>query len=207
MRRFYFSQVLERTDAGAVKLRPDTRAFVPLFRTVIGHGAVAADDARLDPLSDAGWVLCEVDTTAEEHTAMLAAPGVVYVPLEDGSGAWLWPGARVSELGAPQRTLIRTRLAALGISVEAVPATATLRQLVRWIRRRLEIRQLLRANDFGTNLSALVSSLPAARRSAATTLLQSRGFDTSTIRATDTVEQALNKLLAQEPQRAREVTP
>lgn len=155
-------------------------------------------DGRTDLASTNGKMFVWADVTVPEHATIVADSGITYIPLEDSGGNVLELTNTVSQISAANRTTIETILEGLHIPTDDFVGGDLCRKVVKRIALRFLVRQLLRAAlDFTEGLDSLVSSIPAGRRSNINTRLVEVGFDTSLIFGTDTIRQAIRKLLVQ----------
>lgn len=189
MIRYYISGFRDTGDTRIGKIR-----WVPLIDNVVKRGWSVVD-GRPDKASVSGHCFVQADVTDEQHAALLAEPGIVYLPLEDVSGTPLSASDPIGQVA--NRAALRSRLEARGVDLDDLTLADPIGLLLRRIVQRLTLRARLRADDFGDALDVTVGSLPAARRQAITAQIQAEGYDTSVIRGPDTIRQALRKLFAQ----------
>lgn len=189
MRRLYISGVVGDGLSKATAFRPALSSVVAFW---------VYSDGRVDPASSVGRVLVEVDVTPAQHTAIVALAAVTYLPFEGASGPLDYNTAVIGDVTAANRTALRTRLEAWHVSTIDLSLQTPLREVVRRIRRRLILRQLLGADDYTEGLDTLVSALTATRRTRLRDRLLAIGFDVSDIQGTDTIREALRKLAQQD---------
>ncbi len=140
------------------------------------------------------------DVSDADHATLAADGRITYVPFEDANGAVLNVlAATIGDVSAANRTAIGTRLDAAGIPTADFTLADLLRKVLARVVRRSRVRRILGVNDFTEGLDTLVSAMTALRRNTIAAILDAIGFDTSVIHPTDTIRQALQKLLVQEP--------
>jgi hypothetical protein len=170
-----------------------TVATGPRRPTRIGDLALTAWSA-----ADGGAVMFVIaDVTLAQHTTLLADAAVTYLPFEDAVGALVGFGGTLAEVSAANRTLIQTELEARHIPLDGLTGSHTVRDVAIRIIRRFLCRSFLGPDDWTEALDTLVSAIPAVKRQAIATKLQSAGYDTSTIQGSDTVREAIRKVVVQ----------
>lgn len=183
---------------------------------VIGTGTLADmwRPATQDIAPGAGWHHCDFrpgdgagrmlayrDVTDAEHATLAADPRVTVIPLEDAGGAALnLQTATIGDIPAAKRATLSNRLDAASIPTADFTLTTPLRVAIRRIIRRGLLRQVLGGNDFTEALNTTISSIPLNKRNAISEALTARGFNMSVVQGSDTVRQALQKILAQQTQ-------
>jgi hypothetical protein len=148
------------------------------------------------PASGVGFILADV--TSAQHTTLLGTAGVTYLPIEDASGNIIDPSGTFGDVSAANRSTVKTRMEAQGVPTQDFGLGDLIRRAFKVVKRRYNLKQLLGADDFTEGLDTLVSAIAAPKRSAIATKLAARGFDTSVIVGTDTVREAVRKLIAQD---------
>lgn len=148
------------------------------------------------PASGVGFVIADVTPT--QHTTLLGTAGVTYLPFEDAGGTIIGPGGTFGDVSAANRTAIKTRMEAQLVPTQDFGLGDLIRRALKVAKRRFLLKQLLTSDDFSEGLDTLVSAIAAPKRSAIGAKLTARGFDTSVIVGTDTVREAVRKLLAQD---------
>jgi hypothetical protein len=184
--RFYLSDFVDRGPP---------LGFCPAVSLVARNWAIV--DGRVNPVLAAGRCMVEADVTPAQHTSIIADARNTYLPFEDATGRVLLPGEPLSAISAANRTLIRSRMEAQHVPDDGIQGTDTVRSLVRRIARRFLLRQLLGADDLTEGLDTLISAIPALRRQAIRTNLLAGGVDFDTVVGTDTIRQAIRKLVQQ----------
>lgn len=189
--RFYLADNIGTGTIGD-PWRPAVADVVGLvWRTLAELRAIDASGGRI-----AVW--CP-DISDADHAALAADSRVTVVPFENAQDEALnVRTATIGDVPAAKRTQIATRLDAAGIpTADLTLSDRLLKVLARVVRRSL-LRRILGTDDFTEGLDTLVSAIAAGRRATIAGILAARGFDTSVIIGTDTVRQALQKLLAQQ---------
>lgn len=146
-----------------------------------------------------GRMLVIADVTTAQHALLLADIRITYLPFAGVGDVPLELGtATLGDMSAANRTLLRSRLAAWHVSTDELTLATPIREVLRRIRRRLLLRQVLGPDDYTEGLDTLVSALSPARRQAIRTRLDARGLDVSGVLGTDTIREALRKLAVQD---------
>lgn len=150
-------------------------------------------DGRADATLGAGEMMVETEMISAEYAAAIADPAI-NEPLPIGGLSLSDP---VSSLTTTQIQAAKAFFESRHIPTEGINGTDTIASVLRKIIRRYIFRQLMRDLDFAEGLDTLISDIPAARRSAINTRLQSFGFDTSQITGGMTIRQGLKTLFDQ----------
>lgn len=191
--RVYIALTVAPNGTG-VKTATYRSALFDLIRPLWSDGT----DGRVAQNGAGAWLLI-VDVTPAQHTTLIADPRVTYLPFERADSSLVHRTDLWTEVSAANRTAIGNALEANHIPTQAVPANATCGQVVRWIRRRFMLRNvILKLDDWTEGLDTLVSAIPLAKRQRMASALEARGIDTSVIRGADTIRQAIRKVLAQD---------
>lgn len=194
--RAYLSQTVAPNGAGVL-----TSSFRPALLDLVKPSWVDATDGRVAQNGsgvNAIWFVL-ADVTNAQHTTLIADARITYLPFQRADSSLVNRTDLWTEVSAANRTTIGNALEANHVPTQSVPAQATVGQVVRWIRRRFALRcDLLKLNDWTEGLDTLVSAMNATKRNAINSALQARGFDTSVINGTDTIRQAIRKLIAQD---------
>lgn len=172
------------------------------FRSVIQDLVpvkLSAVDGRVNATLVTGWALVKVDATPAQHTILTADARVVYLPLEDATGRVVDMSETLGTVSAANRTTIRTRLEARHIPDDGITLSDTVGSVLRRIVRRFLVRQILGADDLSEGLDTLVSAIPVAKRQAIRTKLLAHGIDFDGVLLTDTVREAIRKIVVQNP--------
>lgn len=190
--RYYFSTVVQQTDPiwGAIF----RAAFVEVLP---GKDYTVIIDARRDIMAATGVLFITADVTDAEHATLSGDARITVVPFETNAGVALPLTATIGDVPNAKRTAMRTRLDANHIPTSDLTNADLLRVVVRRIVRRLRLREKLQGDDWSEGLDTLVSAVPAAKRTRIADKLQSLGYDTSVIVGSDTVREALRKLVSQ----------
>jgi hypothetical protein len=148
------------------------------------------------PPSGVGFILADVTPT--QHATLLGTAGVIYLPIEDAAGTVIGPSGTFGDVSAANRATVKTRMEAQGVPTQDFGLGDLIRRAFKVAKRRYNLKELLGADDFTEGLDTLVSAIPAGKRSAIGSKLAGWGFDVSVIVPTDTVREAVRKLLAQD---------
>lgn len=200
MRRFYLAAL---KGSGT-----EDDGFRPAFEGMPLQGW-GADDGRTDVMQQAGWMVCWVDASDDQHAAIDAVPGVITIPFKDTAGFYLTPDDLIGSVDPAQRTAIRTYLEDHHIPTDDLTLTDPIRKVIARVVRRIRIRRALQDLDFETGvlrssldftemLDTLISAIPQARRQAIVARLQGWGYATSGLTLTMTVRQGLQYLASQD---------
>lgn len=177
--------------------RPGAIAYWPVVRELVPTLRWHRLDARRDA-SKPGRMLVWADVTNAQHATVAADARVTVLPFDGADGRPLpWATGTVGDLSAANRAALRDRLEALHIPLHGLTLDTPIRAVLQRVRRVLLIRSVLRSDDFSEGLETLVSTIPLAKRQRIATRLQAWGFDTTDIRGTDTIREALRRLAAQ----------
>ena len=172
--------------------------FRPRLADLLAGGNWSGIDGRADSTVAAGRMLAWADVDDATHATVNADPGITYCPFEDAAGNVLGLDDTLAQITAAKRTQIANFLEAQHIPTDDLTGTDTIRTLLkRVVKRWVGLRQLFGADDWTEGLDTLVSAVPAAKRNRINNRLTALGFDTSVIQGTDTIRQALKKLMAQ----------
>lgn len=188
-------------------LAPDAtfNFFRPAIHDILPNHPWTGDD--LDEETAGGWFLVVTDVTDAQHATLVADARVEWIPFATAQGAALPLSATIGDMSAANRNAARSLLESHHIPLADLGLATVLRHVIARIVRRKRIRQSLKlryanwrifdSQDFTESLSALISSIPTAKRNAISDRLQVCGYDPSVIIPTDTIAQALQKLAAQ----------
>lgn len=192
MVRYYLTTLAVHAPSGYVCPPPVFVAVVPgpsgqRYRAV---------DLRPDPALLAGEWLVECDPTPAEHAAILATAGVTYLPFEDATGTTV-TALTLGDVSPANRATLNTIADARHIPAGDFTLADSCRRVVRRFIRRALLRQVLGANDWTEVLTSLVSAMSAPKRNAINATLTALGFDTSVVNGSDTIRQAMRKLVSQ----------
>jgi hypothetical protein len=179
----------------------DEDSYRPAFADTISV-PWAADDLR-DDSTTSGKLIVWADVTDEQHTIINAVPGVTYLPLES-NGVPLDLNSPISQLS--NLSQLRTALENRHIPTSDLTLEDPIKKVIARIIRRIRVKRALqrRVNnvldnaDFAEGLDTTISQVPAQRRQKINTWLQEKGFDTSVLKASDTIREALQKLAVQD---------
>jgi hypothetical protein len=153
-------------------------------------------DGRADATLVAGWALVAANVSTAVHALLAADPRVTVVPIVDAGGAPLGLTDTIAQIPAATRTTLRAALEARHIPANDLQLTDTIRQALTRIIGRCLIRQVLKAVDLTEGLDTTVGAMTPARRNQIIPVLAAAGFDTSGVVLTDTIRQAIAKILA-----------
>jgi len=159
--RFYLSK-LTGSGIESDKYRPMVDNYIKKWRAI---------DGRKDPTTGAGRVFVECSPTDAEHQAIIADPGITYIPIEGAGGVELSKNDPLSSI--QNRVALITALEARGIPLDGLVGTDPVKRLMRRIIRKYLIRQMLKGDDFGNALDADEAPQKLLRIKA---LLEAQGF-------------------------------
>lgn len=155
-------------------------------------------DGRVDPTAGVGKLLVRADVTPAQHTTLVGTVGVTYIPIEDLAGNPIDVGLTLGDIPATKRNNIKTILEAENIPTQGFQLSDNIDESMQKVAgRRFLMRQILGVDDWVEVLDSLVSAIAPARRQTIANKLQARGYDTSEIVGSDTVREAIRKLIAQ----------
>lgn len=186
MIRYYLSDVQSAPFLG---FHPVLHGLVPTVRW-------SAVDGRANPTLAAGKMLVRADVTQAQHNTLVADARITFLPFLRADGTDVPLSAPLSDVSLANRNTLTSIADSFNVPIQGLGG-GTVGQALRRFMRRFLIRQILRANDFTEGLDTLVSAIPLAKRQAIASALQARGFDTSVIVGSDTVREAIRKLLEQ----------
>lgn len=169
--------------------RPAVADLIPATRPWSGC------DGRNDPTLPAGTMMVEADVTDTQHATVSADPRVQSLAIEDASGVPVAESAPITAIPLAKRNAVRALLVAQHVPFDDFTGTNTVGDVLKRIRRRFLIRQILKRDDLDELFSMTLAEIPDAKRARIRLWLWERGFDVSVLQATDTVEEALRKLL------------
>lgn len=195
--RAYFSRWVA-PQAGTVATNTYRPAILILAPIVKRRGCV---DGRSSPTgSGVGQeMFCVADVTPAQHAALIADVRITYLPIEDAGGQVVPFTEPVSAISAANRTTIRTLLANRHIPDDGIQLSDPIRATLRRIALRFILRDILRADDLTEGLDTLVSAIPLAKRQAIRAKLVARDIDFDGVLGSDTIRQALVKIVSQNP--------
>ena len=195
--RAYFSQVVAPTPGN-----PVSDSYRPAIMVIVPGLAWKGVDGRTSPTaSGVGQeMFCVADVTPAQHATLIADARITYLPIEGSGGVVLPFTDPVSNITAANRTTIRTLLANRHIPDDGIQLNDLIRATLRRIALRFVLREILRADDLTEGLDTLVSAIAAVRRQAIRAKLVARGIDFDTVVGTDTVREAIVKLVSQNPE-------
>lgn len=156
-------------------------------------------DGRQQSNVIAGKALLVAELTVAQHTILITDVGVTYLPVEDLLGNPLDPSfLTLGDIPLTNRNTIKTLLEAENIPTHGFKLTDIIDDAMQRVAgRRFLMRQILGVDDWVEVLDSLVSAILPARRQTIATKLQARGYDTSVIVGSDTVREAIKKLIVQ----------
>lgn len=173
-------------------------AFRPALADLVPDARYAACDAR-HAGTGAGRMLVIAGVTPEEHARLITDARVTYLPIEDEAGRLLdLETATIGHVAAGNRAILRDALEAWLVAVDDLPATTTIRDVFRRVKRHYLVRQRLTADDYREDVGTLSSAELAKRRNDLCTRLAAEGFDVTGIGQQDTLRSALRKIVTQE---------
>jgi hypothetical protein len=189
--RFYLADVIgSGTLADPWRPAVDTIVAGVVWRTLAELRAVDASGGRI-----AVW--CP-DVSDANHATLAADVRVTVVPFENAQGdALSIATATIGDVPAAKRAAIATRLDVAHVPTDDLALADPLRKVLARVVRRSILRRILGADDFSEGLDTLVSAVAGPRRNTVAAILAAKGFDTSVIIGSDTIRQALRKLMAQ----------
>lgn len=196
-RRAYFSQVV--APLGTV---PPLNSYRPALLVLLPSVAWKGVDGRSSPTGTGpgNEMFCIADVTAAQHSTLIADARITYLPIENGSGQLVPFTDPISAISTANRTTIRSRLEARHIPDDGIQLTDAIGLTLRRIALRFLLREILRADDLAEGLDTLVSAIPSARRQAIRAALVARGIDFDSVLGTDTIRQAIVKIVTQNVQ-------
>lgn len=191
--RAYFSQVVAPQAGNLV-----TNSYRPALMVLVPSVSWQGVDGRTSPTgSGVGQeYFCIADVTPAQHTTLVADARITYLPIENAGVLVSWDGP-ISSIGAANRTTIRTRCEARHIPDDGIRGTDTILSLIRRITVRFLLRDILRGDDLTEGLDTLISAIPVARRQAIRAKLVARGIDFDGVLGTDTIREAIRKIVTQ----------
>lgn len=136
------------------------------------------------------WVLA--DTDAPQHAATATIAGVNYLDFAEAPLT-----AALSSIPSAKLAAARTLLDSLLVPTDDLTGANTVRDVLRRLKHRGSLANVLGSDDFADSLDTLVSAIPPATRQRINIKLQARGLDTGGIGAQTTIRQALHLLVAQ----------
>ena len=159
----------------------------------------SAIDGRQLSTNNIGKMLLRADVTPAQHAQIITDLGVTYLPVEDLVGNPIDPSLTLGNIPTVNRNAIKTLLETENIPTQGFKLTDNIDDAMQKVAgRRFTMRQILGADDWVELLDSLVSSIAPARRQTIATKLQARGYDTSVIVGSDTIREALRKLIVQQ---------
>jgi hypothetical protein len=184
--RFYLCGMAVISPAGP---RPRTAPRVLLY-------APAARWAMVYGGTGKGVCVCLADTTDEEHAAALGDAGIVAPPINPDA-----MDVPVGSIPAAWQTAVAAWLDARRIPRDWIVGSTTLRELLRYIIRLLEICRdgRLSGNYPEADLDLTVGSLSQAQRGALRDWATARGYDISDITASTTIRALVRALVERHP--------
>ena len=192
--RFYLSQFIDRgPNWGGM----DTSAHYVAVIDDLQSSSWAFIEGRLDYTSIIQWCLVWTDNSDAEHAALLADSRIKYIPWEDNAGDPLPVNAPLSQVDTVKLNNIKSFVEDHHIPTDGLTLNNTVKEAMRLIQRRFQLRQMLRADDFSETLDLTVGDIPSAKRGRIVDKLTARGFDFSGINNATTIRQALKTLVAQ----------
>jgi hypothetical protein len=184
-------------DVDGDGLTPAT-AFKPKGLSVLGNVNSSIVDGRQLATNNVGKMLFRADVTAAQHTTLIAVVGVTYIPIEDLLGNPIDVGLTLGDIPATKRTTIKTIFENENIPTQGFQLVDNIDDsMMKVAGRRFLMRQILGSDDWVELLDTLVSAIAPARRQIIRDKLQARGYDTSVIVGSDTIREAIRKLIAQ----------
>lgn len=142
-------------------------------------------------------MFCIADVTNGQHAILAGDPRVTYLPIEDASGLPVGLRQPVGAVAPANRLAIRNLLAARHIPDDGIQVDDSIAAILRRVALRFVVRDILRADDMTEGLDTLISAIPAAKRLRIRTALEAREIDFSEVLGTDTVREALVKIVSQ----------
>ena len=133
-------------------------------------------DFRTNRSAASGKALYLCDTTPSQHAAAIASPGVKYIPIEDAQGNTLGGSSLVSDIDSAKRAQMVSFLEQQGVPTDGISANDTIRSALQVVLMRGQLASFLGVDDFGLDMDAAISSIPAARRSRIAAKLTAAGF-------------------------------
>lgn len=165
---------------------------------IVGGYRSTIVDGRQLATNNIGKMLLRADVTPTQHTTLVGSVGVTYIPIEDLTGNPIDVRLALGDIPAANRNNIKTILEAENIPTQGFKLTDNIDDSMQQVAgRRFSMRQILGVDDWVEVLDSLVSSISAARRQTIANKLQARGYDTSVIVGSDTVREAIRKLMLQ----------
>ena len=148
-------------------------------------------DGRVDHQTAEGWMLVRVDATNAQHNAIEADARNRHLPFDNGIDQPL------SSLSQAAINALRTWAESNHIPVTDLTGQNTILDFLRRVEARLQLRQYLLEHDYTEHFDLLVSQIPQQKRQTLAAMLTAAGYDVSVVQGSDTVRQALLKLIAQ----------
>jgi len=173
------------------------------FRTTVSRHITRPNswvdiDCRADFTSANGRIMSIVfDPTSQEHADILNDPDIIYLPLENSTGAILGMTDTVNQISTENRAIIISYLESQHVPFGDIQGTDMIKSALRRVVKRYLLRQILNGYDFDEGFDTLVVDIPTAKRQSIAAILQGRGFDVSGITGTMTIRQAITSLLGQ----------
>lgn len=150
----------------------------------------SAVDYRQNAMQALGKMLVKIDVDDNDHEAIRTDPRVTYL------FAWNERNIQLKDLPAKRRNAIRNWLDERNIDVDHLTGNNSVKDLVQAVVNRALLRQVLRDADFAEHLdTTTIADIPVARRQKIRDRLLARGVDISDVEPTDTIRQALRKIL------------
>ena len=193
--RAYFSQVVA-PQAGTMiqnSYRPALMVVVPglSWRGVDGRSSPTGSGTNQE-------MFCLADVTPAQHSLLVADPRIAYLPIEN-AGVLVPFSDPISGISPANRTTIRALLEARHIPDDGLQLSDPINRTLRRIALRFVLRDILRADDLTEGLDTLISALPAVRRQAIRAKLVARGIEFDGVVGSDTIRQAIVKIVSQNP--------
>jgi hypothetical protein len=190
MMRHYIAQIIGSGSSIADPFRSVIEDIVPGVQS-------SSVDGRKDGTLASGWMLTSCDVSDAQHALIVLDARVSAIPLEDAGGVALSLDAPLADVPLTKRQQLLARCEADHVPVRDIGLAHTVRDVLKRVIYRCLLRQKLGDIDYTEGLNTLLSDIPAQRRNAIRARLITWGFDTSVIAGSDTVREALRKLIIQ----------
>lgn len=192
--RLYFAQPVGDGRSEATAYRPATRAILPSEEASV---RMRWWDGRPNGNTTLGTFLVAFNGTDAEHALLVADPRVTYLPIEDALGNPLSLADPIGDIPLAKRNVISAACEVHHVPLAGLKGSDPIRFLVRRIRIRFLMRDILRSLDLTEGLDTLISAIPVARRQAITARLTESGFSSrdAGVLGSDTVQEAIVKMI------------
>lgn len=201
MKRAYFSQTRPGIPGGPIGpdgFHPVTNEIVPAIWQQGWNGTDGRPSHIGTGAGQEMFVVAEVSPA--QHGLLIADPRVAYLPIENAGGPLDFYINPISAITVGNRTTIRTLCEVRHIIDDGLALVDPIARLIRRIRRTYLVDgEMLRGDGLRDGITALVSSIPLARRQRIRARLLFFGLDFDTVLLTDTLRQAKLKLVSQNP--------